>query len=101
MSKLIFRPVSIVAGLLAGLIGKKLFQRSVESRRRAGAAQARAATRSPIGMLALALAMEGALFRLVKGLAEHGSRHAFSQLTGSWPGERSPEAQKASSKRKR
>lgn len=36
--------------------------------------------------------MEGALFRLVKGLAEHGSRRAFSRLTGKWPGERADEA---------
>jgi hypothetical protein len=99
MSKLIFRPVSIVAGLLAGLVGKKLFQGlwRVLDKQEPPKPEERAVA---IGMLALALAMEGALFRLVKGLAEHGSRHAFSQLTGSWPGERLGEAQKASRKRK-
>jgi Protein of unknown function (DUF4235) len=100
MSKLIFRPVSVVAGLLAGLIGKKLFQglwRVLDKEEPPKPEQRPVA----IGMLALALAMEGALFRLVKGLAEHGSRHAFSQLTGFWPGERSAEAQKASSISKR
>jgi hypothetical protein len=98
MSKLIFTPVSIVAGLLAGLAGKKLFRglwRVVDKERPPKPEERPVA----IGMLALALAMEGALFRLVKGLAEHGSRHAFAQLTGSWPGE-TPEAQKVSSKSK-
>ncbi len=97
MSKLIFRPVSIVAGLLAGLVGKKLFQGlwKVVDKQEPPKPEERPVA---IGMLALALALEGALFRLVKGLAEHGSRHAFSQLTGSWPGERSAEAHKAASK---
>jgi hypothetical protein len=99
MSKLIFRPVSIVAGLLAGLVGKKLFQGlwRVLDKQAPPKPEERPVA---IGMLALALAIEGALFRLVKGLAEHGSRHAFSQLTGSWPGERPPETQKASPERK-
>ena len=97
MSKLIFRPVSIVAGLLAGLVGKKLFRglwKALDKQEPPKPEERPVA----IGMLALALAIEGALFRLVKGLAEHGSRHAFSQLTGSWPGERPAEAQNASSK---
>jgi hypothetical protein len=97
MSKLIFRPVSIAAGLLAGLVGKKLFRglwRVVDEQEPPKPEQRPVA----IGLLALALAIEGALFRLVKGLADHGSRHAFSQLTGSWPGERPPEAQKDTSK---
>jgi hypothetical protein len=92
MSKLIFRPVSIVAGLIAGLIGKKLFQglwRVVDDEQPPRPEERPA----PIGKLILALVLEGALFRLVKGLAEHGSRNAFSRLTGSWPGAAPPEAQ--------
>jgi hypothetical protein len=92
VSKLIFRPVSIVAGLVAGLIGKKLFQGlwGVVDDEQPPKPEERPV---PIGKLVLALALEGALFRLVKGLAEHGSRHAFSRLTGSWPGESPPDAQ--------
>ncbi|HST32302.1 MAG TPA: DUF4235 domain-containing protein [Solirubrobacteraceae bacterium] len=99
MSKLIFRPVSTVAGLLAGLLGKKLFRGlwTVLDKDEPPKPEQRPVA---IGMLALALAIEGALFRLVKGLADHGSRHAFSQLTGSWPGERPPEAQRAWSRGK-
>jgi Protein of unknown function (DUF4235) len=92
VSKLIFRPVSIVAGLVAGLIGKKLFQGlwGVVDDEQPPKPEERPV---PIGKLVLALALEGALFRLVKGLAEHGSRYAFSRLTGSWPGESPPDAQ--------
>jgi hypothetical protein len=86
VSKLIFKPVSIAAGLVAGLIGKKLFHglwRVVDDEQPPKPEENPVA----IGKLVLALVLEGALFRLVKGLAEHGSRHAFSRLTGSWPGE--------------
>jgi hypothetical protein len=92
VSKLIFKPVSIVAGLVAGLIGKKLFQGlwGVVDDEQPPKPEEHPVS---IGKLVLALVLEGALFRLVKGLAEHGSRHAFSRLTGSWPGESPPDAQ--------
>jgi hypothetical protein len=35
--------------------------------------------------------IEGALFRVVKGLVDHASRRGFSKATGSWPGEEEPE----------
>jgi hypothetical protein len=75
-----------VAGIVAGLVGKRLFQRlwSVLDDEQPPKPEQRPV---PIGKLALALVLEGALFRLVKGLAERGSREAFSRLTGSWPGE--------------
>jgi hypothetical protein len=38
-----------------------------------------------------ALALEGAIFRSVRGLADHGSRRAFARLTGTWAGEERPE----------
>jgi hypothetical protein len=34
-----------------------------------------------------ALAVEGAVFRVVKGLADNGSRRGVARLTGRWPGE--------------
>jgi hypothetical protein len=39
----------------------------------------------------VALALEGAVFRATKGLADHGARRAFARMTGSWPGEEQPE----------
>jgi Protein of unknown function (DUF4235) len=85
MAKILFLPFSIGSGLLAGLISKKTFEllwgriddheppkpedRSAE-----------------FGKLALALAVEGALLRAVKGLVDHGARRGFTGLTGIWPG---------------
>lgn len=40
-----------------------------------------------LSRLALALAIEGATFRLVRGLVDHASRRGFADITGRWPGE--------------
>ncbi|HET7054713.1 MAG TPA: DUF4235 domain-containing protein [Solirubrobacterales bacterium] len=88
--KLLFTPVSVSAAMLAGLAGKKIFERlwgliddeeppSPEHREFSWP------------KLVVALAIEGAIFRLVKGLADHGARQAFAKGTGSWPGEERPE----------
>ena len=90
MSKLIFLPVSTVAGLISGLIGKKLFDfvwHLIDDQEPPRAEHRRIDLRK----LALALALEGALFRLVKGLVDHSSRAGFAGVTGSWPGEEGPE----------
>ena len=90
MSKMIFLPVSVGGGLLAGLIGKKLFgviwgviddQEPPKPEHR----------NISLLKLAVALLIEGALFSLIRGLVDHGSRHAFTRMTGAWPGDEKPE----------
>ena len=41
--------------------------------------------------LLAALAVEGAIFRLAKGLVDRGVRTGYMRLTGSWPGEERPD----------
>jgi hypothetical protein len=43
--------------------------------------------------LIAALMIEGAIFRLIKGLTDHGARRAFAKGTGSWPGEERPQSE--------
>lgn len=38
-------------------------------------------------LLAAAMALEGAIFRATRALADRGARMAYYRLTGSWPGE--------------
>jgi len=90
MIKLIFIPFSLAAGLLSGLLSKRLFSvlwGAVDDQKPPQAEHRRVS----IGKLALALGLEGAIFRVVKGLVDHGSREGFSRLTGAWPGEEAPE----------
>jgi hypothetical protein len=91
MAKLISMPLRLGAGILAGVAGKSLFRAvwGLIDDEQAPKAEQR---RVRVSMLALALVIEGALFRALKGLADHGTRRAFARFTGSWPGEEQPEA---------
>jgi len=92
MAKLFFMPFSIGTGLLAGLISKKAFELIWERIDSQDPPQPKD-REAGFGKLAFALALEGALFRVVKGLVDHGSRRSFASITGAWPGDRakSPE----------
>ncbi|HEY4897843.1 MAG TPA: DUF4235 domain-containing protein [Solirubrobacteraceae bacterium] len=90
MTKILFIPFSILAGLVSGLLSRRIFGAvwGVIDEEQPPQAEHR---RVSWGKLALALGLEGAVFRLVKGLVDHGSREGFSRLTGSWPGAEEPE----------
>ena len=84
--KILFAPISIGAGLLAGLVAQKLFERlwaviDDEDPPEPDNREVR------VGKLLAALAIEGAVFRLVKGLTDRGARKGFAALTGAWPGD--------------
>jgi hypothetical protein len=88
--KFLFIPVSVVGGLIAGAIGKKLFdvtwgmiaeEEPPESEH----------MRISVPKMLLAAAIQGALFRVTKEAVDHASRRAFMRATGSWPGEEEPE----------
>jgi hypothetical protein len=88
--KFIFAPISIVLGLIAGSIGGKIFERLWGLIDEEEPPQPQHREFSWPKMIA-ALVIEGAIFRLVKGLVDHGSRTGFAKLTGAWPGEEAPE----------
>jgi hypothetical protein len=88
--KFLFLPFSIAAGLIAGFMSKKIFDvvwRLFDDQ------EAPEAEHKEISILklALALVLEGAIFRAVRGIVDHHSRKAFYNLTGSWPGDEAPE----------
>jgi hypothetical protein len=90
MSKLLFTPFRISTGLLAGLLGKRALDRIWARIDEQGPPKPED-RRAGLGKLALALALEGALLRVVRGLVDHESRRGFAVLTGSWPGEEQEE----------
>jgi hypothetical protein len=88
--KLLFIPVSVTSGLLAGFAGKKLFEQlwGVVDDREPPEPEHRYAS---WGKVLLAAALQGAVFRVTRALVDRGSRSAFASLTGTWPGEERPE----------
>jgi hypothetical protein len=90
VGKLLFIPVSLIGGLLAGLVGKKIFEAiwgMIDDEEPPDAEHREVSWPK----LLAALALEGAIFRALRGAADHGARRAFSRSTGSWPGEEKPE----------
>ena len=90
MAKILFIPVGVVSGIIAGLIGKKAFEGvwSLIDQEEAPSPKHRDV---PWKKLVPALILEGVIFRVVRGIAERGSRELFSKATGSWPGKERPE----------
>jgi hypothetical protein len=86
----IFVPIGVVGGLLAGVVGKKLFEQLWGLIDKEEPPDPKHREISVAKMVA-ALALEGAIFRAVRGLADHGTRRSFARLVGSWPGEERPE----------
>jgi hypothetical protein len=88
--KVLFTPVSLISGLLAGLVASKLFEfiwgRFADK-------EAPEPDQRDIAWPALIVAMlvEGAIFRLVRGVVDRGTRVAFARTTGLWPGEKEPD----------
>lgn len=89
--KLLFMPFGIITGLLAGMVarwGVRRIWAAFEDEEAPGPDQ-RDAT---YGKLVPWLLLEGAIFRLIKGVVDHGSRRGFLRLTGQWPGEEEAES---------
>jgi Protein of unknown function (DUF4235) len=90
MAKVLFIPVSVGGGLLAGVISKKVFnqiwglideEEPPDSKHRD----------IRWGKLLVAAALQGAIFRAMKEATDHYSRRAFARTVGTWPGEERPE----------
>ena len=85
-SKFAFRPVSVLAGLLAAMIARRVFARvwRLVDDEQPPAPDERNAR---LQKLIPALLVQGAVFAVVRGLVDRGSREAFHKATGTWPGD--------------
>jgi hypothetical protein len=84
--KVLFAPIGILAGLAAGFAAQKGFERiwAIVDDEQAPEVENR---ETSYPKLVLALLLEGAIFRLVKGMVDRGARVGFASVTGRWPGE--------------
>ena len=92
MAKILFVPVSVVGGLLAGLAAQKVFEQIwglIDDEEPPEAEHRNISW----GKLMASAALQGAIFRMAKEAADHGSRHGFASLTGAWPGQEEPDAE--------
>lgn len=88
--KALFTPISILVGLVAGKVASKIFATvwaAIDDE------EAPAPKYREIDMVKLvpALLVEGAIFKLTKGMTDHALRHAFTRAAGEWPGDEAPQ----------
>ncbi len=86
LTKLLFAPFAALGGLLAGLIGRRLFRAawSLVDKEEPPEPDLREA---PWSKVVTALALEGVIFRTTRGVVDRSTRQLFVRLTGLWPGE--------------
>jgi Protein of unknown function (DUF4235) len=87
--KLLFIPVSILGGLVAGAVSRKILDRvwALFDEEAPPDSKDRDVDWTK---LAFAAVLQGAIFRLMKELSDHYTRRAFYRATGTWPGEKKP-----------
>jgi hypothetical protein len=90
VGKVLFIPVSLLSGLLAGLLGRRLFEGlwGLFDQEEPPDPEHR-----EISWLKLVLAhtLSGAVFGGIRGVVDHAARVSFYRATGAWPGEERPE----------
>ncbi len=87
---ILFKPLGILSGVLAGMLARKLIEKvwlAVDDQQPPDAEHRGV----DLKKMVIALLLEGAIFSLVRGLVDHGARVAFARYTGVWPGEERPE----------
>jgi hypothetical protein len=90
MAKVLFIPVSIISGLIAGFLGRTIFDLIwgfFDDREPPDAGD----REIELPKLAGALAAQGAIFSVTRGVTDHLARRAFYNATGAWPGEERPD----------
>jgi hypothetical protein len=90
VSRVLFIPMSVLGGVLAGFVGKKIFEQIWGLVDDQEPPDPKHRETSWVKLIA-ALALEGAIFRAIRGLFDHGARRGFARLTGTWPGQERPE----------
>jgi hypothetical protein len=88
--KLLYKPVGIVLGLIAGFISRKLFHRlwALIDREDPPKPTTRETTWPKV---LAAAAVEGVTFKVTRAAVDRAGAKGFSSLTGSWPGEKRPD----------
>ena len=87
---LVFRPIGIVLGIVAGIGARKVFD-FIWGKLDDQEAPNPEHREVNWAKFVVAMLVEGAIFRLIRGLVDHHSRRGWATVTGVWPGQEEPE----------
>jgi len=87
---LLYKPLGIVFGLLAGFLSKKIFEQiwgliDKEEPPKPTTEEA------PWSKVLAAAAVQGVTFKVTRAAVDRAGATGFANLTGKWPGEKTPE----------
>ena len=87
---LIYKPIGITLGILAGIAGRKLFDfvwTKLDDEEPPEPTTEQTSWRKLLG----AAAVQGVIFRVTRVVVDRYGAIGWSYLTGTWPGEKEPE----------
>lgn len=88
--RLIYKPFGIVFSIVAALLSKKVFEKvwaMIDEEEPPGATTEQATWPKVLG----AAAVQGVTFKVTRAAVDRAGARGFERLTGTWPGERTPE----------
>ena len=88
--KLIYKPFGIILGIIAGLLGKKTFNKVWEKIDDEDPPKA-TTQETTWGKLLAASALQAMIFKTVRVSVDRFGAKGWHYLTGSWPGEKRPD----------
>ena len=88
--RLLYKPFGILMGILAGLIGRQLFNFIWGKLDKEEPPEATTQD-SPAAKVIGAAVLQGAIFAGVRAGVDRAGAHGFHRATGVWPGEKRPE----------
>ena len=87
MSKLLYKPLGIVFGVIGGILAGKLFKKIWQWVADEDEPPSATDRDQGWGQVLPAAALEGAVFAAVKAAVDRGGAEAFRKMTGVWPGD--------------
>jgi hypothetical protein len=87
MARLLYKPLGLVVSVLGGLVAGVIFKRLWRSVAREEEAPKATDARKGWGEVLAAATVQGAVFGGVKAAIDRAGATGFARLTGAWPGE--------------
>jgi hypothetical protein len=87
---IIYKPIGLILGILGGILGRQAFNQ-VWSKIDDEEPPEPTTRDTSIRRVVAAVALQGAIFALVKMIIQRGGARAWRHLFGIWPGEKRPD----------
>jgi uncharacterized protein DUF4235 len=87
MGKLLYKAIGMGVSVLGGILASAIFRRVWREATDEDEAPAATDARRSWSEVLIAAALQGAIFAVVKAVLDRGTATAARELTGTWPGE--------------